>query len=116
MPQWRLATSADVVEVAALAADRGRFGIDTEFMSEGRYRALLCLTQIAVEDPSDGGTQRTLLIDGLANAYKLYSPKMIAVSTTCMAEVIGDDLQAFISTAKQKGSVPEDFALCWRRI
>src|SRR5689334_3189971 len=49
------------------------------------------------------------MVDGLANAYKLYSPKMIAVSTTCMAEVIGDDLQAFISTAKQKGSVPEDF-------
>src|SRR4051794_37582658 len=36
-------------------------------------------------------------------------PKMIAVSTTCMAEVIGDDLQAFIATSKQKGSVPEDF-------
>src|SRR5689334_788052 len=54
-----------------------------------------------------GGLQN--MIDGLANAYKLYSPKMIAVSTTCMAEVIGDDLQAFISTARQKGSVPEDF-------
>ena len=54
-----------------------------------------------------GGLQN--MIDGLANAYTLYSPKMIAVSTTCMAEVIGDDLQAFISTAKQKGSVPEDF-------
>ena len=34
---------------------------------------------------------------------------MIAVSTTCMAEVIGDDLDAFIKTAKDKGSVPADF-------
>ena len=54
-----------------------------------------------------GGLQN--MIDGLANAHALYSPKMIAVSTTCMAEVIGDDLQAFISTATQKGSVPADF-------
>ncbi|CCG09208.1 nitrogenase molybdenum-iron protein subunit beta [Pararhodospirillum photometricum] len=49
------------------------------------------------------------MIEGLANAYTLYKPKMIAVCTTCMAEVIGDDLQAFISNAKQKGSVPADF-------
>ncbi len=48
------------------------------------------------------------LIDGLANSYKLYKPKMIAVCTTCMAEVIGDDLSAFISNAKDAGSVPED--------
>ena len=54
-----------------------------------------------------GGLQN--MIDGLANAHALYSPKMIAVSTTCMAEVIGDDLQAFISTARDKGSVPADF-------
>ncbi|SKA24605.1 nitrogenase molybdenum-iron protein subunit beta [Consotaella salsifontis] len=51
------------------------------------------------------------MIDGLANAYALYSPKMIAVSTTCMAEVIGDDLNSFILQAKEKGSVPQDFAV-----
>ncbi len=49
------------------------------------------------------------MVDGLANAYSLYAPKMIAVSTTCMAEVIGDDLHSFIETAKTKGSVPQDF-------
>lgn len=49
------------------------------------------------------------MIDGLANTYALYEPKMIAVSTTCMAEVIGDDLQAFIGNAKAKGSIPADF-------
>ncbi|SDH63339.1 nitrogenase molybdenum-iron protein subunit beta [Roseospirillum parvum] len=49
------------------------------------------------------------LVDGLANAYALYDPKMIAISTTCMAEVIGDDLNSFIIQAKDKGSVPQDF-------
>ncbi|TVQ35193.1 MAG: nitrogenase molybdenum-iron protein subunit beta [Geminicoccaceae bacterium] len=51
------------------------------------------------------------LVDGLANAHALYQPEMIAVSTTCMAEVIGDDLTSFIQQAKSKGSVPEDFAV-----
>jgi nitrogenase molybdenum-iron protein beta chain len=49
------------------------------------------------------------MVDGLANTYNMYKPKMIAVSTTCMAEVIGDDLNAFIKTAKEKGSVPAEY-------
>ena len=38
--------------------------------------------------------------DGLKNCAALYKPDMIAVSTTCMAEVIGDDLYAFADAAK----------------
>jgi nitrogenase molybdenum-iron protein beta chain len=49
------------------------------------------------------------MVEGLANTYALYKPKMIAVCTTCMAEVIGDDLGAFITTSKNQGSVPADF-------
>jgi ribonuclease D len=60
-----LATSADVAASAALAVEAGRLGIDTEFMSEGRYRALLCLSQVAVEDPQAETGIRTILIDGL---------------------------------------------------
>jgi ribonuclease D len=60
-----LASSADVAASAALAAGVGRLGIDTEFMSEGRYRALLCLSQVAVEDPGAETGIRTILIDGL---------------------------------------------------
>jgi ribonuclease D len=52
MAEWRLATSEDVAAAAATARERGRLGIDTEFMSEGRYRALLCLVQIVVDDPT----------------------------------------------------------------
>jgi len=33
--------------------------------------------------------------DGLRNCNAMYKPEMISVSTTCMAEVIGDDLGAF---------------------
>jgi ribonuclease D len=65
MAEWRLATSDDVAAAAATARERGRFGIDTEFMSEGRYHALLCLVQIVVEDPSAPDGVRIHLIDAL---------------------------------------------------
>ncbi|KJR40988.1 nitrogenase molybdenum-iron protein subunit beta NifK [Candidatus Magnetoovum chiemensis] len=48
------------------------------------------------------------MLEGLENAYALYKPDMIAVSTTCMAEVIGDDLNAFLKDAKSKSKIPED--------
>ena len=67
-----------------------------------------CVSSSMTEDAAVFGGL-TNMVDGLANAYKLYQPEMIAVSTTCMAEVIGDDLNAFIKTAKEKGSVPADF-------
>jgi ribonuclease D len=54
-----LAGSADIAEVAESARAAGRFGIDTEFMSEGRYRPLLCLAQVAVDS-------RIVLIDTLS--------------------------------------------------
>ncbi|MGO9498204.1 MAG: ribonuclease D [Solirubrobacteraceae bacterium] len=61
-----LATSDDVAAAASLAREHGRIGIDTEFMSEGRYRALLCLVQIAVDDDSrPEGEPRIDLIDPL---------------------------------------------------
>jgi len=48
------------------------------------------------------------MLEGLENAYALYDPKMIAVCTTCMAEVIGDDLNAYIRTAREKDLIPKD--------
>jgi ribonuclease D len=68
MTEWGLATSEDVASVAAAARDRGRLGIDTEFMSEGRYRALLCLVQVVVDDPDRGEGPRIVLIDALGHA------------------------------------------------
>jgi ribonuclease D len=40
----------DVAAIAAQAREAGSLGLDTEFMPEGRYRPLLCLVQVAVED------------------------------------------------------------------
>jgi ribonuclease D len=59
-----LASSSDLAELAELARERGRLGIDTEFMGEGRYRTLLCLVQVAVELP-DSGDVRIEVIDPL---------------------------------------------------
>jgi ribonuclease D len=68
MQDWGLARSDQVAELAAIARQRGRLGIDTEFMSEGRYRALLCLVQVAVDDPDAGEGTRIILVDGLDGA------------------------------------------------
>jgi ribonuclease D len=55
-----------VAELAAQARASGRLGIDTEFMGEGRYRALLCLIQIAVE--TDDGV-RVEVLDPLTQEF-----------------------------------------------
>src|ERR1700756_4468284 len=62
-PSSQLANGADIAEAAAEARRAGRLGIDTEFMSEGRYRALLCLVQFAVDAPAESGEESILLID-----------------------------------------------------
>ncbi len=51
------------------------------------------------------------MLEGLRNSYNVYKPKMIAVSTSCMAEVIGDDLNSYAKRAKELGEVPEDMPL-----
>jgi ribonuclease D len=48
-PVPTLGSAAEIAELAELAAATGRLGIDTEFMSEGRYRPLLCLVQVVVD-------------------------------------------------------------------
>lgn len=45
----------------------GRFGIDTEFMGEGRYRSLLCVVQVAVEQPD--GSIDVLVLDALDDSW-----------------------------------------------
>ena len=67
-----------------------------------------CVSDSMTEDAAVFGGQKNMFA-GLENAKALYKPKMIAVSTTCMAEVIGDDLNAFIGNAKKDGRVPEDY-------
>jgi len=52
---------------------------------------------------------RANMVEGLRNAHAIYRPGMIAMCTSCMSEVIGDDLKAFIDAAREAGSVPKDF-------
>ncbi|MGH2892626.1 MAG: ribonuclease D, partial [Solirubrobacteraceae bacterium] len=66
VPSSQLARAGDIAEAAAQARQAGRLGIDTEFMSEGRYRALLCLVQVAVDNPGGDGDPLIFLIDALA--------------------------------------------------
>jgi ribonuclease D len=72
-----LATSSEIAQAAVAAREHGRLGIDTEFMSEGRYRALLCLAQVVVD--GDDGTPQILVIDALDQ-----------VDTTPLAEILAD--------------------------
>jgi ribonuclease D len=65
-----LAGPDEVADVAQLARAAGRLGIDTEFMSEGRYRALLCLVQVAVPDLGGAGGVRIALFDPLADGLE----------------------------------------------
>ena len=74
-----LATSQDVKAAAQAARSAGRIGIDTEFMSEGRYRALLCLVQIVVDDPGANDGTRILVVDALDR-----------IDPTPVAELLGD--------------------------
>lgn len=60
------------------------------------------------EDAAVFGGQNNLH-EGLENAVALYKPKLIAVFTSCMPEIIGDDLSAFLKNARAKGHVPADF-------
>ena len=55
--------------IADLAARHGRLAVDTEFMSERRYRALLCLVQVAVPDPEADGGVRTEVLDPLDGGF-----------------------------------------------
>lgn len=85
-----LATSRDIEEVADRARETGRFGIDTEFMGEGRYRSLLCVAQVAVEQ--EDGESRVLVVDALDDG----------VDVTPLAEIVADPaIEVVMHAARQ---------------
>ena len=69
-----------------------------------------CVSDSMTEDAAVFGGHNNMN-EGLQNAKALYKPEVIAISTTCMAEVIGDDLQAFTNNAKKDGFIPTDMPL-----
>src|SRR3712207_5739635 len=54
---------SDLESLADRARAMGRLGIDTEFVGEGRYRALLCVVQVAAR--RDDGESDVLVLDAL---------------------------------------------------
>jgi nitrogenase molybdenum-iron protein beta chain len=60
------------------------------------------------EDAAVFGGHNNMYV-GLDNVYKLYKPGMVAICTSCMSEVIGDDLNNFVKNAKEQGKIPADF-------
>lgn len=43
----------------------------------------------------------------LVNIFSIYDPDVVAVHTTCLSEVIGDDIPTIIKKAKEEGKIPE---------
>lgn len=64
-------------ELARLATEHGQLAIDTEFVSERRYQALLCLVQVAVPDPGQPDGVRTDVLDPLDDS-RPFDPEPLA--------------------------------------
>jgi ribonuclease D len=69
-----------IAELAECARAGGRLAIDTEFVSERRYQALLCLAQVAVPDPGAPGGARTEVLDPIEHEF----------DTAPLAQVLAD--------------------------
>ena len=81
-----------IAELAERAAAGGRLAIDTEFVSERRYQALLCLMQVAVPDPEAEDGVRTEVLDPLEGDPD-YSP---------LARVLADpDVEVVMHAGRQ---------------
>jgi ribonuclease D len=77
-------------EVAQRARETGRLGIDTEFMGEGRYRTLLCLVQVAVQDGPEGS--RVEVLDPLVGDH----------DPSPLAEALADaDVEVLVHAGRQ---------------
>jgi len=83
---------SDLAALAASARTAGRLGLDTEFMTEGRYFPLLCLVQVAVEEPSAPDGVRVELLDPLTQQLEV-GP---------LAEVLADpSIEVILHAARQ---------------
>ena len=77
-----------VAEIAEQARGAGRLAIDTEFMSERRYRAMLCLAQVAVPDETADGGVRTEVLDPLADDAPDPAPLAAALADPAVEVIV----------------------------
>lgn len=66
---------------------------------------VMASTSSFTEGASVFGGQANLL-EAINNIFTIYKPDVIAVHTTCLSEVIGDDIPQIISKAREDGKVP----------
>ena len=59
-------------------------------------------------------TEGSSVFGGMANLtqafstiFEMYDPDIVAVHTTCLSEVIGDDIPTIISKAREEGRIPQ---------
>ncbi len=67
---------------------------------------VMASTSSFTEGASVFGGQANLL-EAINNIFTIYNPDIIAVHTTCLSEVIGDDILQIVSKAKDDGKIPE---------
>ena len=84
-----------IADLAARATSERRLAIDTEFVSERRYRALLCLVQVAVPDAGGPDGVRTEVLDPLGDDF---GPE----STAPLAEALADpEVEVVVHAGRQ---------------
>ncbi|HEY3277604.1 MAG TPA: nitrogenase molybdenum-iron protein subunit beta [Syntrophorhabdaceae bacterium] len=66
---------------------------------------IMATTSSFTEGASVFGGQANLM-ESIHNIFTIYSPDIIAVHTTCLSEVIGDDLKQIINKAAAEGKIP----------
>lgn len=66
---------------------------------------VMATTSSFTEGASVFGGQANLL-ESIQNIFAMYDPEIIAVHTTCLSEVIGDDMKQIIGKAKAEGKIP----------
>ncbi|MGD0661273.1 MAG: nitrogenase component 1 [Syntrophorhabdales bacterium] len=67
---------------------------------------IMATTSSFTEGASVFGGQANL-VEAINNIFTIYGPDVIAVHTTCLSEVIGDDLPQIIKKAEAEGKIPK---------
>lgn len=66
---------------------------------------VMATTSSFTEGASVFGGQANIL-EAIQNIFNLYNPDIVAVHTTCLSEVIGDDLTQILNKAASEGKIP----------
>ena len=67
---------------------------------------VIATTSSFTEGASVFGGQANLT-QALSNIFTIYNPEIVAVHTTCLSEVIGDDIPMIIKKATEDGTIPK---------